>query len=281
MIPEISPPFGTYALPPAREAWRRKADGYKDSKFGRVLISHARKKALAGEEGPFDIEVAQNVRARLYPSGNRCEKRAFAGVQTWDLAERSALKSAIEMSSERPFVFLDVGANVGLYSLYAQAYAKAGHRDIRIIAFEPGLEICSRLEANISASGASIEIIRSAISDKPGIGYLSGGEHNRGETKLSERSDKSEEVVIDTLPRVARTLGLTYIDAMKMDIEGHDFKALTTFFEDAPIRLHPKLIIAEVGSSPTSPLIELCKANGYSETNRTPLNAVFEKVDHV
>jgi len=281
MIPDISPPFGTYALPPAREAWRRKADGYKDSKFGRALISHARKKALAGEDGPFDIEVAQNVRARLYPRGNRCEKRAFAGVQIWDLAERNALKSAIEVSSERPFVFLDVGANVGLYSLYAQAYAKAGHRDIRIIAFEPGLEICGRLEANISASGASVEIIRSAISDKPGIGYLSGGERNRGETRLSERSDKSEEVVIDTLPRVARTLGLTYIDAMKMDIEGHDFKALTTFFEDAPIRLHPKLIIAEVGSSPTSPLIELCKANGYSEITRTPLNAVFEKVDHV
>jgi len=281
MIPEISPPFGTYALSPKRESWRRKADGYKDSRIGRALISRARKKALAGETGPFDIEVAPDVHARLYPKGNRCEKRAFAGVQIWDLPERQALKAAIEASSDRGFIFLDVGANVGLYSLYAQAYAKAAGRDIRIIAFEPGLEICARLEANISASGAKVEIIRSAISDAPGIGHLSGGERNRGETRLSERSDKSEEVVIDTLPRVARTLGLKYIDAMKLDIEGHDFKALSTFFEDAPKGLHPKLIIAEVGVLPNPPLVELCKANGYSKIKRTPLNAVFEKVDHV
>jgi len=281
MIPEISPPFGTYALPPVREAWRRKADGYKDSRVGRTLISRARKKALAGEKGPFDIEVAPHVHARLYPTGNRCEKRAFAGVQIWDKPERDVLKTAIEKPSERPFVFLDVGANVGLYSLYAQAYAKAANRDIRIIAFEPGLEICARLEANISASKAKIEIIRSAISDKPGIGHLSGGDCNKGETRLGERSDASEEVVIDTLPRVARTLGLTYINAMKLDLEGHDYKALSTFFEDASERLHPQVIIAEVGAMPNSPLVELCKTNGYSKIKRTPLNAVFEKVDHV
>jgi len=76
-------------------------------------------------------------------------------------------------------------------------------------------------------------------------------------------------------------LGLTYIDAMKLDIEGHDFKALSTFFEDAPKGLHPNLIIAEVGVLPNPPLIELCKANGYSEVKRTSLNAIFEKVDHV
>jgi len=202
MIPEISPPFGTYALPPAREAWRRKADGYKDSRIGRALISRARKKALGGETGPFDVEVADGVLARLYPKGNRCEKRAFAGVQVWDLPERRAIKDAIEAPSDRRFVFLDVGANVGLYSLYAQAYAKTAGRDIRIIAFEPGLEICARLEANISASGAKVEIIRSAISDKPGIGHLSGDERNRGETRLSERSDKSEEVVMDVGPYI-------------------------------------------------------------------------------
>jgi len=281
MIPEISPPFGTYALSPAREAWRLKADGYKDNRVGRILISIARKKALAGEKGPFDIVVADGVRARLYPTENRCEKRAFAGVQVWDKPERDALKTAIKKPSDKRFVFLDVGANVGLYSLYAQAYAKSFERDIRIIAFEPSMEICARLEGNISASEARVEIIRAAISDKPGTGYLSGGSQNKGEIKLAERSSESEEVVIDTLPRIARTLGLKYIDAIKIDIEGHDFKALSTFFEDAPKRLYPNLIIAEVGIMSHPPLIELCKANGYSKIKRTPLNVIFEKVDHV
>jgi len=276
---EIDPPFGTYALPPAREAWRRKADSYKDNKIGRALISRARKKALAGEAGPFDIEIANDVKARLYPKENRCEKRAFAGVHIWDGAERSEIKKAIQAKTQRPFVFLDVGANVGLYSIYAHAYAKAAGREIRIIAFEPGMETCARLEANLAASNAKVEIIRAAISDAPGTGYLSGNARNRGEAKLDDRHSESEEVVVDTLPRVARTLGLTYIDAMKIDIEGHDEKALMTFFEDAPKKLYPALLIVETGIVPSSGLIELCKNNGYVPAQRTALNTIFMRDD--
>lgn len=281
MLAEIDPTFGTYALPPAREAWRRKADGHKDSRVGRLLISHARKKALAGEDGPFDVEVADGVKARLYPVGNRCEKRAFAGVQVWDLIERTALKQAVQASQDQPFTFLDVGANVGLYSLFVNAYAKAAEKAARIIAIEPGVETCARLEANIAANQADIQIIRAAVSDEPGTGYLGGGDINRGEARLSARSDKSETVVVDTLPRIARTLGLTRIDAMKLDIEGHDLKALTTFFEDSPKRLHPALLILETGPEPVSALIELATANGYTVAERTKLNTILIKADHV
>ena len=133
MTVEITPPYGTYTLPPAREAWREKARDYKDTRIGRALISRARKKALLSEDGPFDVKVDDGLLARLYPSGNRCEKRAFAGVQIWDALERSALKSVIQTESETPFIFLDVGANVGLYSLYVNAYAKQAGRAAQIL----------------------------------------------------------------------------------------------------------------------------------------------------
>jgi len=268
MTVNINPSFGTYALPPAREAWRKKAEGYKDTRVGRALISRARKKALAGEEGPFDVQVDEGVFARLYPSGNRCEKRAFAGVQVWDGLERLALKSAIESDGETPFVFLDVGANVGLYSLYVNAYAQQTNRAAQIIAIEPGVETCARLEVNIAASKANVQIIRAAVSDAPGTGHLGGGEINRGEAKLLAQSGETETVVVDTLPRIARTLGITRIDAMKVDIEGHDLKALTTFFEDASSKLHPSLLILETGREAVSPLIELCETNDYVVTER-------------
>ncbi|WP_051279962.1 FkbM family methyltransferase [Hellea balneolensis] len=277
MTYHITPPFGTYALPPAREAWRKKADGYGDTRIGRALISRARKKALAGETGPFDIQIEDGISARLYPSGNRCEKRAFAGVQVWDLNERLALKSEIENHSDVPFVFLDVGANVGLYSLYVNAYAAQANRAAQIIAIEPGVQTCARLEANIAVNDANIQIIRAAVSDAPGTGYLGGGDVNRGEAKLSAQSDTTETVVVDTLPRIARTLGLTRLDAMKVDIEGHDLKALTTFFEDASSKLHPKLLILETGRAANSPLIELCEANDYVVTERTKMNTILKK----
>jgi len=283
MTYDIIPPFGTHALPPAREAWRKKAHGYPDTRIGRALISRARKKALASEIGPFDVEIEEGILARLYPLGNRCEKRAFAGVQVWDLTERLALKAAIEQDgqTDTPFVFFDVGANVGLYSLYVNAYAKQASRKARIIAIEPGVQTCGRLEANIAANKANIQIIRAAVSDAPGTGYLGGGETNRGEAKLSVRTDTSESVVIDTLPRIARTLGITRIDAMKIDIEGHDLKALTTFFEDASTMLHPGLLILETGRDTVSPLIELCESNGYVVAERTKLNTILKKASHV
>lgn len=278
---ELNPPFGTYALPPAKERWRRKASEFSATKWGKARISLCRKCAKAGLSEPFDIEIASDVKARLYPSENRCEKRAFAGVQTWDAVERGALETSIKNGDTLPFVFLDVGANVGLYSLFVNAYAKQAGREVNIIAIEPGLETCGRLEANIAASQASVQIIRAAISDEPGTGFLGGGGDNRGEAQLVSGGHNVEAVVVDTLARICRTQGLIHIDAMKLDIEGHDLKALTGFFEDAPERLHPTLLILETGREIHSPLIELCEGRGYKTVQRTGLNTILEKETHV
>ncbi len=236
---------------------------------------------MAGQSEPFDVDIAPDVRARLYPSENRCEKRAFAGVQTWDTRERAALERAVRSGEIETFVFLDVGANVGLYSLFVNAYAKDALRPVRILAVEPGLETCGRLEANIAASNADVQIIRAAISDQPGSGFLGNGDGNRGEAQLVSGGHDVEPVVIDTLARICRTQGLTHINAMKLDVEGYDLKALTGFFEDAPARLHPDLLILETGREAGSPLIELCIAQGYKVSERSGLNTILEKESHV
>jgi len=68
---------------------------------------------------------------------------------------------------------------------------------------------------------------------------------------------------------------------MKVDIEGHDLKALTTFFEDASPKLHPALLILETGREPHSPLIALSESNDYVVTERTKLNTILKKASHV
>ena len=278
---DLDPPFGTYALPPAKEKWRVRASCFPDTKWGKARISICRKRAKSGLSEPFDIEIEDGVKARLYPSGSRCEKSAFAGVQTWDAAERGALERAVQSGTQTPFVFLDVGAAAGLYSLFVNAYAKSASRSAQIIAVEPGLETCGRLEINIAASGADVQIIRAAISDAPGTGFLNAAKGNRGEAQLVSGGHNVEAVVIDTLARICRTQGLTHVDAMKLDIAGHDFKALTGFFEDAPERLHPGLLILETGREGFSPLIELCEMQGYKVAKRCGLNTILEKENHV
>lgn len=281
MQAEIDPPFGTYALPPAKEAMREKAGGYAATRWGRAMISRYRKKAMSGLSEPYDVEIAPDVKARLYPSGNRCEKRAFAGVQIWDAPERAALQSAVQAAGaaaeDVPFVFLDVGANVGLYSVFVNAYAANAGTPCRIIAIEPGLETCRRLETNIAANQADIQIIRAAISDAPGSGFLTTDDENRGEAKLVSGGHDNEPVVIDTLARICRAHNVPHISAMKLDIEGYDLKALSGFFEDAPERLYPSLLILETGRDAASPLIELCAAQGYVVKERAGLNSILVK----
>lgn len=273
-----TPPFGHYALPPARERIRAKADLCTDSRLGRWVISARRKRAMRGVSEPFDVTVAPGVKARLYPSTNRCEKRAMAGVQVWDPVERAALQEAVHVGSA-PFTFLDVGANAGLYCLFVNAYALDIGRPVRLIAVEPSATMSARLNVNAAASQADITLVRSAISDAPGQACLSDGGGNRGEAQLGEAG---ETVPVETLSGLCERLDITQIDAMKIDIEGHDERALRAFFDSAPKSLHPHLLILELTAESRAPLVELAVSQNYVLRDDTAMNAVFKKkFEHV
>ncbi len=269
------PEFGHYALSVRREALRRKADAMPNSKFGRLAISALRKLAFRGLADPFDIIVMDGVKARLYPRSNRCEKRAFAGVQIWDAVERQALRDAFDASTSGPFVFLDVGANVGLYSLILATHAKTQDKPVRILAFEPDPTNRARLEFNIKASNADINVLPYAVSDAEGAGYMGGGDVNRGEARLRSKADAHTKVHIKTLYGVCKAQKLSRIDAMKVDIEGHDERALGAFFDSAPKTLWPGLLILETGRATTTSLLEMCAAHGYTITKRAGINSVL------
>ena len=272
---EVRLKFDHYALPTRRETIRRKADTVPDTKFGRLAISAIRKLAFRNLPDPFDITVMLGVNARLYPRSNRCEKRAFAGVQIWDAVERQTLAEAVDASTSAPFVFLDVGANVGLYSLILAAHAKTADKPIRILAFEPDPINRGRLEFNIKASNADITVLPYAVSDENGAGYMGGGDSNRGEARLSSENDENTKVQIKTIYGVCKAEKLTHIDAMKVDIEGHDERALGAFFKDAPNTLWPRLLILETGRDTTTSLLELCGAHGYTLTKRAGINSIL------
>jgi len=161
----------------------------RDTRIGHWAISLRRKRAIKSLTEPFDVQVATGVKARLYPSTNRCEKRALCGVQIWDAVERGALRDAITARSQSPFIFLDVGANVGLYSLFAHSYAQQAGRDIRLLAIEPSADMSARLAVNAAASGAQIEQVKTAISTKAGEVFLSDGGGNRGEGQIAKSGE--------------------------------------------------------------------------------------------
>src|SRR5262245_31009298 len=133
-------------------------------------------------ERPVDT-MLWGMRARLYPSRNGCEKGALFTPQLYDPVERTALAAAIDrrLAAGGTFTFVDIGANVGLYSLFA---ASRGGARARIVAIEPQPGIVERLAFNLRANpGLAFEVAPVAVGDCEGEVELvidsldSGGTH--------------------------------------------------------------------------------------------------------
>ena len=140
---------------------------------------------------PID-SVLWNARVRLYPSRNSCEKNALFTPQMFDTLELGALAADITERTAKgaAFTFVDIGANVGLYSLFV---ASAAGPMARILAVEPQPGIVERLTFNLRANtDHNVVILPIAVSDRDGDVELiiderdSGGTHlNKGATTMT------------------------------------------------------------------------------------------------
>ena len=107
-------------------------------------------------------------------------RRTLARVQTLYTKEPETLSwmDNFQLHNSKKIVFWDIGANIGLYSIYAAAKFK----DIEIISFEPSTSNTRTLSRNISINNleSKISIFPLALSDKENIiSYFN-------ETKFSE-----------------------------------------------------------------------------------------------
>ena len=261
--------FGTYALPRPLEQLRRFGLRLGRSAMARRTVSLIRRIVMAGRAGPFDVEPFPGQRARLYPHDNLSEKRVFAGAQFWDWAERAALGRAASGVSR--FVFIDAGANAGLYTLSLRAEA----RGFRGVAIEPDPENRARLMFTLAASDATeVTVSPVALASARGTARIASGHANRGELALSETGTE-----VETWPLldVVRDAGLSHINALKIDIEGHEEPVLRGFLGDAPESLWPGMIVIEAQRGAETGALALLRDHGYQIVERTRMNAILTR----
>ena len=89
------------------------------------------------------------LQLRLHPLDNGCEKNLLFTPQMYEPEERAALGREIARRAPgEPFVFVDIGANVGLFSLFVAAQAGPGahRRD------EPEPDNFARLTFNVTSN---------------------------------------------------------------------------------------------------------------------------------
>lgn len=132
---------------------------------------------------------------------------------------------------------LDLGANVGTYSLSA---ARRVGSDGIVVSVEP----CEKTHTLLKSSAqpyANWRTIRAGISDHCGSAHLKPG-HAPELNELDETSQEGEAVPLLTVDALEQDVGMDGFDLVKMDVEGHELEALrggTHLFETgSPIVLY-------------------------------------------
>jgi FkbM family methyltransferase len=129
-------------------------------------------------------------------------------------------------------IFFDVGANIGTYSLLAASKITNG----KIYAFEPVLLNIDKLSQNIKLNNFDnrIEIIEKVVTDSNGIEPFVSCEITEI-SHISHLNGFKEEkhlmlpsVKLDTF---AKENGVSYVETLKIDVEGAEYKVLEGFNE--------------------------------------------------
>lgn len=132
---------------------------------------------------------------------------------------------------EPGMVFVDAGANDGLYSLFASRRVGA---EGTVLAIEPSGREFKRLQANIRLNAlTNVRTRQLALSNRNGQGTLriAGYEHEGQNTlgaflHASVECLHTEQVVLQRLDDVLDQEGLKRVDLIKLDVEGSECSAL-------------------------------------------------------
>ena len=141
----------------------------------------------------------------------------------YEVAELKTMKQFLTYDS----VFIDIGANIGLYALNA---SKILDENAQIICFEPFQKNFNSLAKNIALNGLSnVQLEKKAIGDKDGTInlYYNEEEMNLGmvSTKPLEKGI-TEKVTLVSLDSYLKDHPVPRIDLIKIDIEGFEYSAL-------------------------------------------------------
>jgi FkbM family methyltransferase len=243
-----------------------------------ILLRRAVTMRLPYPDGALDVE-RWGVRLRLHPRDNGCEKNLLFTPQMYEPTELKVLAAEIAAArgAQRPFVFIDIGANVGLFSLFAAARAGTASR---ILAVEPELGNLRRLEFNLRANpGLPIKIAPVALSDAAGEVAIALDRRDRGgsrTTKVANGVSGAVRVRAQTLLALLTVESIDAVDVLKIDVEGAEDIVLQPFFREAPPQLWPRLIIIEDSRAEwTSDLLSTLAAKGYVLATRSKQNMIF------
>ncbi len=230
--------------------------------------------------GPVDSRL-WGYRIRLFPDHNVCERKALLRPDRMDRNEYAFLRTQLARARS---VFVDVGANAGLYSLYAALNAGEG---ARVLAIEPDAALLARFAFNLRLArkdryaAPEVEVATAcvAVGDHDGEGLLStsGDEGSRS----LRRTGVGRPVQVRRLAALLAEHAIGKITVLKIDVEGYEDRVLPPYLAAVPQDQWPDAIIIEHVYRPNWSVdcIGLCQGRGYRVRGITNNNTLLARAD--
>jgi len=236
-------PFGTFPPNLIQQCLMRVGRMMPAGRYARKMARPLRALLRRLSRAPIDVAVLGGQRMRLHPHGNSCEMRILILPHLYDRYELRMLSRVLHPHC----VFIDIGANVGIYTIYAAL--RAGP-DARVIAVEPHPVALERLRCNVQLNQlANVAIEPVALNARSGTVTFKVNRRNVGDSSiLFDQTTPREELIevpSESLIDLVAKNGLTRIDAIKIDVEGAEDVILFPFFAGAPEALWPTLLLVE------------------------------------
>ena len=158
-------------------------------------------------------------------------------------------------------IVLDVGANIGIFTV---ACAKKVRM---VISIEPEAENFKLLTKNVKENSLpNVYLLNYAVSDIAGIVRITG---TGGTAHVSAESGLSANA--KTLDGILEEIGNPEISVLKIDIEGYEYKALSTFHALSSVR---QIIVETHSGLLTDEVINLLEEKGFSISDVSKIKRV-------
>lgn len=216
--------------------------------------------------GPVDIESTYG-RFRVYPTTNLVDSALLLHPR-YNQEEIDFLKEGAGPGG----TFVDIGANIGLYSVALGNFLQPGGR---VVSIEPNPVCVARLRYNLSLNGLD----PSRVFDV-GVGDFEGKAKLvvlRNDLAIAHivRDDAGGDFAVRPLLGILDDAGLHEINALKIDVEGFERAALEPFFQAAPRARWPKRICME-HLHDKDVMAGILRDCGYRLVRNTRNNALLE-----
>lgn len=222
---------------------------------------------------PVQVSVG-NYQMLLYP--HECVDGGLLFYpQLYDHVEVKYLKNNLKEGD----IFIDVGANIGFYSLLASGLVGSSGKVIAIEADKYNYEklihnIAVNKIKNIIAMNIGVADIRSELR----LGLNTTG--NRGGNSFLSKSKDWIEVECETLIDIIQKYNLNRINCIKIDIEGYEYKVMRKFLQESNTALHPEIMVVEHNpswdKSAGGNVIQLLEQYGYTSLWSNKYNHIMK-----